>query len=508
MLSIDPASTLQFSSSFFSEANAIVIAPSGNLYVSDVDFHRIKIFDRNGNLLSSFGSSGSGNGQFKFPWSAAVAPSGNVYVADFGNNRIQVFDGSGNFLSTFGSRGNLDGFFHQPTGVTLDNSGNVYVTDANNRIQKFDSNGNFISSIRSLHDGKWQFINPELIAIDESGNIYVPGNATHNLTIYDKNGQIVRTIGGSPGNGDGQFRNPQGVALDSRGNIYVTDAGNSRFQVFDPDGNFISSFGHFGYGNGEFGHVKGIAVDPSGRTYVTDGHNRIHIFEPEARNDCGCTQIEEQKLMLKKMEEEVAKLRQQVDLLQNTLNISNGNIGVGMTAPTAKLDVRGTTEVFGLKYQKTTKDARIGVADPGKAWSMAVGWANQGDFSIIEELAAGDRLYIKQGGNVGIGTINPAAKLDVNGDIKIKGSAPFHLRVYEFQNSIYTDYSTSEWQAIIGGFRALDGDIYEGGKTNIIQVFPYRGDNGKWVIIADFASHVTHEKWLVFVLFIRNELMG
>jgi hypothetical protein len=49
---------------------------------------------------------------------------------------------------------------------------------------------------------------------------------------------------------------------------------------------------------------------------------------------------------------------------------------------------------------------------------MAVGWATQGDLSFIEEGAAGDRLYLKQGGNVGIGTTDPKCKLDVSGNLR------------------------------------------------------------------------------------------
>ena len=58
-------------------------------------------------LLTSWGSAGSGNGQFsRFsdlsvsgPAGVATDGSGNVYVADPGNSRIQKFDASGTFLT-------------------------------------------------------------------------------------------------------------------------------------------------------------------------------------------------------------------------------------------------------------------------------------------------------------------------------------------------------------------------------------------------------------------------
>ena len=59
------------------------------------------------------------------------------------NHRIQKFDGNGNFLVTWGSYGSGDGQFSEPSHVAVNSSGDVYVVDRwNHRIQKFDSNGN------------------------------------------------------------------------------------------------------------------------------------------------------------------------------------------------------------------------------------------------------------------------------------------------------------------------------------------------------------------------------
>src|SRR5262249_6858110 len=53
--------------------------------------------------LSTFGSQGSGVGQFQTPVGVAVAPTnGTVYVADSGNARVQKFDPNGNFIAAWG----------------------------------------------------------------------------------------------------------------------------------------------------------------------------------------------------------------------------------------------------------------------------------------------------------------------------------------------------------------------------------------------------------------------
>jgi hypothetical protein len=72
----------------------------GNLYVADgYDNSRIAKFDKDGKYIKSWGTRGTGPGQFHTPHSIAADAKGLVYVADRDNHRIQVFDGDGNFKS-------------------------------------------------------------------------------------------------------------------------------------------------------------------------------------------------------------------------------------------------------------------------------------------------------------------------------------------------------------------------------------------------------------------------
>jgi hypothetical protein len=65
------------------------------------------------------GSSGNANGQFNTPDGAAVAPNGEIFVSDRNNHRIHVFNASGKFLFTFGSNGTGDGQFDDVLGVAV-----------------------------------------------------------------------------------------------------------------------------------------------------------------------------------------------------------------------------------------------------------------------------------------------------------------------------------------------------------------------------------------------------
>jgi sugar lactone lactonase YvrE len=105
-----------------------------------------------GNAGRPAGSGINGDG-FNRPSDVTWDRNGNIYVADgFGpNNRIAKFDKNGNFLKTWGSTGSAPGQFNGVRGIASDAAGNIYVADAGNkRIQVFDGEGTFKSQITNV----------------------------------------------------------------------------------------------------------------------------------------------------------------------------------------------------------------------------------------------------------------------------------------------------------------------------------------------------------------------
>ena len=75
---------------------------SGNIYITDGYVNsRVAKYDRNGDWVKSWGTKGTGPGQFRLPHSIAIDRNNNVYVGDRSNHRIQVFDTDGTFLRMF-----------------------------------------------------------------------------------------------------------------------------------------------------------------------------------------------------------------------------------------------------------------------------------------------------------------------------------------------------------------------------------------------------------------------
>jgi len=143
------------------------------------------------NSVCQIGIQGSGDGQFSFPFYLAVDSSGNVYVVDINNHRIQKFDSSGTFLTKWGSFGSGDGQFIFPRGIAVDSSSNVYVADNNHRVQKFDSSGTFLTKWGSFGSGDGQFSFPRGVAVDlTTGSVYVADNNNNRVQKFASENDI------------------------------------------------------------------------------------------------------------------------------------------------------------------------------------------------------------------------------------------------------------------------------------------------------------------------------
>ncbi len=82
---------------------------------------------------------------FNRPTDVAWDSAGNIFIADgYGNSRVAKFDKTGAYIKSWGSKGTGPGQFDLLHAIAVDAQGNVYVGDrSNKRIQVFDNNGTF-----------------------------------------------------------------------------------------------------------------------------------------------------------------------------------------------------------------------------------------------------------------------------------------------------------------------------------------------------------------------------
>jgi DNA-binding beta-propeller fold protein YncE len=172
----------------FNRPTNIAVGPKGDFYVSDGYGNcRVHQFSPKGQLKRSWGTPGTGPGQFYLPHGIACAADGRVFVCDRESDRIQIFSPDGEYLSEWTDT-------QRPTHLVFDSKGRVYVTEL------------------AWHPG------------DESKSLGpIKKFRQARMSVFDKDGQVLARWGTPEVTAPGSFAAPHGLALDSRNDLYVSE---------------------------------------------------------------------------------------------------------------------------------------------------------------------------------------------------------------------------------------------------------------------------------------------
>jgi hypothetical protein len=311
----------------------VAVDSAGNVYIADMDNHRIRKVAPTG-IISSvagngiFGYSGDGGlateAQIFRPEGVAVDSGGNLYISDNGNNRIRKITAAG-IISTVAGNGTsgysgdeglaTEAQLDSPGSVEVDSAGNLYVADTqNHRIRKVTPAG-IISTVAgngsALYNGDGMLATTAAlfasdVAVDSAGNLYIADDGNHRIRKVTPAGIISTAAGnGTSGySGDGglataaQLYNPSGVAADSAGNLFIAEYLNHRVRKVTPTGIISTKAGN---GSGGYGGDGGmaiaaqlqnpmdVAVDGAGNLYIADFQNhrirKVRIPRPSWDSD-------------------------------------------------------------------------------------------------------------------------------------------------------------------------------------------------------------------------------
>jgi DNA-binding beta-propeller fold protein YncE len=207
------------------DPNGIAIDRSGNIYVAEIDSkHRVQKLGPDGTFIAEWAPALYG------PRRIAIGPDDSIYVVDQGRTRIVKFSPDGRVLTTWGSSGNGDGQFGDHTSVAVDPTSNkVYVADPrNSRIEIFDSHGNFLT--------KWsvpEWAQPygfEDLAIDsQRGRLYASSAHMNTILVFDFQGNRNGTLAPTPPD---KLNGPSALAL-ATDKLFVLNTGSSRVSAID-----------------------------------------------------------------------------------------------------------------------------------------------------------------------------------------------------------------------------------------------------------------------------------
>lgn len=228
-------------------------AATGDIYVAERGNHRISRITSSGTFVMAWGALGTGAGQFNEPVGVAVDAAGDVYVTDHANHRVQKFRvaqtggaWAATHLASWGTPGSGNGQFNLPYGITADAAGNLWIADGfNGRVQRFNPGGVYQSTLGGPGTAPGQFIIATWLGRHPSGDVLVTSTnsnpqdgtladaANQWVSRFTSTGAFVSRFGGAFGGGPSQFRLPFAVVVDANNRAYVSDYYNSRVQIFD-----------------------------------------------------------------------------------------------------------------------------------------------------------------------------------------------------------------------------------------------------------------------------------
>lgn len=306
------------------------------IYVAETGGERlVKMFDRDGDPLSSFAPPRTRSGE-RSPVYLATNSTGRVFVTDRLQHAVFVYDRDGTYLDTIlgpgltlseyvsthmdglqaGTTSAYDAFepyvYYQkpgavertlpvpdpvgwaPLGVRIDGTGRMLLTDVArkgfNVVREIPANVIMATSWQDFDppeimfgaygQDNGQFIFPNVAVADSQGRIYVSDGNNGRISVWDDQGNFLFHFG--QGAGEGSLSLPRGAVIDARDRLYVVDAVGQSVNVYDVSGpafSFLFTFGSWGAGDGQFNYPGDIALDATGRLYITDReNNRVQVW--------------------------------------------------------------------------------------------------------------------------------------------------------------------------------------------------------------------------------------
>lgn len=269
---------------------SVAINGQDTLFVSDNDqnmvHERIIKLSSSGQELGEWHLFAPGRiGTAQGPGSAAFDAQGNMYVIDLGNSKVVKISPEGKVLTSWGSYGSGPGQFELPEAIAIDAQNTVYVGDAGNgsdRIEKFSNTGAFLGTVTlPLKSG------PIGLAVDSNNDLYAANDIS--ITKLTPTGQVVDRLQ-LTGNNATSYTSWTGISFDARGDFYAADVTLSRpDQSFSPHivkidpatGKYLAVWNVWKAG---ITHISNLVADSQGNVYATEttktGTTQLQKFSP------------------------------------------------------------------------------------------------------------------------------------------------------------------------------------------------------------------------------------
>ncbi len=215
-------------------AHGIYIDKQDRIWTTEWLSHCVRCFTTDGELLLTIGTPGTPGAAdgdpFNRPTDAAPASNGDLYISDgYVNARVHHYSPDGRLLNSWGSHGSGPGEFDLSHCVRIDRRDRVWVCDRENRrIQVFDLSGNYLFEWSGLKQ-------PDTIHFDPVEDVLYMAELEQQVSVRSLDGEVLAAWGGGEKSEEpGLFAAcPHGIWTDSQGSLYVSEVqANGRLQKF------------------------------------------------------------------------------------------------------------------------------------------------------------------------------------------------------------------------------------------------------------------------------------
>eukprot|EP00058_Branchiostoma_floridae_P002445 XP_002587933.1 hypothetical protein BRAFLDRAFT_87321 [Branchiostoma floridae] len=222
----------------------------------------------------TFGGKGSQPGKFYYPRGVVVSPSNEISVADIDNRRVQVHSTEGVYLRYFPTvvPGTGDKVM-KPHDVCMDGNSTLWVVgrgETAHHVVQYSTDG---TAMAGFDLEKISYFRG--IAVDMRTNHILVTDADRGaVLVFRPDGSLVRTVR----HPRGEMTAPGYITMDGEGNFLVSDSDSHCVYVYDESGKFLFQFGGWGSGEGQLSGTRGICTDSSGHIIVADSSTWVQIF--------------------------------------------------------------------------------------------------------------------------------------------------------------------------------------------------------------------------------------
>ncbi len=173
--------------------------------------------------------------------SLSVTPSGLIYLTEKNRHRILAVVSSGERTDSLGALGRGDYRFNQPVSVDATNGLKIYVADQNNgRVQLYDRRFQYLSSITGEKIEQGGRFRPSQIQISSSGGLFAYDRDRHIIHVFDPFGNYDRAIDPR------RFQIGSDIHMKMSGSeLLILDKERGVIHKFTTDGGYLNFIGGF-----------------------------------------------------------------------------------------------------------------------------------------------------------------------------------------------------------------------------------------------------------------------